>query len=138
MIQWGSGRGGGSKNTQISALGNWMDSIAIYRFRDIKGRTGLGGWGGKDECSRDMLNVKGCGIAGIEFELVLIRVTGLVIEISKYLCTVDEEPLPREAPLPCSPFTVLLALTYPVTKAFPRSGKVDNVRHSRTTPILTG
>ena len=98
-----------SKNTQISSLGNWMDSRAIYCFRDVKGRTGVGSWAGKDECGWDMRNVRGGGLARIEFELVVIRVAGLVIEIPKHLCTVGEEPLrsPRWRAL----FTALLALT---------------------------
>lgn len=54
----------------------------------------MGGWGGKDECSRHMLNLRGCGVARIEFELVLSHVPGLVIEISKYLYTFDKETLP--------------------------------------------
>lgn len=40
----------------------------------------MGGWGGKDERSRDMLSVRSCGIARMEFELVLIDVAGWLLK----------------------------------------------------------
>lgn len=53
--------------------------------------------------------MRGCGIARIEFQLVPVRVAGLVVEIAEQLVTGDEEPLPGEAlmrvpfSLSCSP-----------------------------------
>lgn len=46
-----------------------MDGRAIHCYRDVKGRTGVGGWGGNDECSMDVLDVRGCGIAKMVFLL---------------------------------------------------------------------
>lgn len=57
-----------------------MESRAIHCSRDIKGRARVGGWGGKDECSRDMLSVRSCGIARTEFELVPIDVAGWLLK----------------------------------------------------------
>lgn len=70
-----------------------MGSRAIHCSRDIKGRAGVGGWAGKDECSRDMLKVKSCGIARMEFELVLLMWL-IGYQNNKILCTVDKELVP--------------------------------------------
>lgn len=58
-----------------------MDATAIHCYRDVKGRTGVGGWGGNDECSMDVLDVRGCGIAKMVFYLLLTHLARLDIEV---------------------------------------------------------
>lgn len=57
-----------------------MDGRAIHCCRDVKGRTGVGGWGGNHKRSMDVLGVRGCGMAKMVFWLLLTHMAGLDIE----------------------------------------------------------